>query len=72
MVLNPVISKLTSKLVVLASSSPRRMEILRNAVWYLPVNHRHYSLYIIMKVHIEMKQSLSFLVSDSPVMDHQS
>lgn len=32
MVLNPVISKLVGKLVVLASASPRRMEILRNAV----------------------------------------
>uniref|UniRef100_A0A8C5EH16 Acetylserotonin O-methyltransferase-like n=1 Tax=Gouania willdenowi TaxID=441366 RepID=A0A8C5EH16_GOUWI len=31
MVLNPVISKLTGKLVVLASASPRRVEILRNA-----------------------------------------
>ncbi|XP_054644155.1 probable bifunctional dTTP/UTP pyrophosphatase/methyltransferase protein isoform X2 [Dunckerocampus dactyliophorus] len=31
MVLNPVISKLAGKLVVLASSSPRRLEILRNA-----------------------------------------
>uniref|UniRef100_A0A3B3U8X8 Acetylserotonin O-methyltransferase-like n=1 Tax=Poecilia latipinna TaxID=48699 RepID=A0A3B3U8X8_9TELE len=31
MVLNPVISKLSGKLVVLASSSPRRLEILRNA-----------------------------------------
>ncbi|KAM3607127.1 uncharacterized protein V6R79_002088 [Siganus canaliculatus] len=31
MVLNPVISKLASKLVVLASASPRRLEILRNA-----------------------------------------
>nr|XP_046260426.1 probable bifunctional dTTP/UTP pyrophosphatase/methyltransferase protein isoform X1 [Scatophagus argus] len=31
MVLNPVISKLTGKLVVLASASPRRLEILRNA-----------------------------------------
>ncbi|KAK5607377.1 hypothetical protein CRENBAI_024778 [Crenichthys baileyi] len=30
MVLNPVISKLSGKLVVLASSSPRRLEILRN------------------------------------------
>ncbi|XP_056889389.1 probable bifunctional dTTP/UTP pyrophosphatase/methyltransferase protein isoform X2 [Takifugu flavidus] len=30
MVLNPVISKLAGKLVVLASASPRRMEILRN------------------------------------------
>ncbi|XP_075887199.1 putative bifunctional dTTP/UTP pyrophosphatase/methyltransferase protein isoform X2 [Nelusetta ayraudi] len=30
MVLNPVISKLVGKLVVLASASPRRMEILRN------------------------------------------
>lgn len=32
MVLNPVISKLSGKLVVLASASPRRLEILRNAV----------------------------------------
>lgn len=32
MVLNPVISKLVGKLVVLASASPRRQEILRNAV----------------------------------------
>ncbi|MED6272723.1 hypothetical protein CHARACLAT_033389, partial [Characodon lateralis] len=32
MVLNPVISKLSGKLVVLASSSPRRLEILRNTV----------------------------------------
>lgn len=32
MVLNPVISKLTNKLVVLASASPRRQDILRNAV----------------------------------------
>lgn len=32
MVLNPVISKLADKLVVLASASPRRMEILRNTV----------------------------------------
>ncbi|TMS06371.1 N-acetylserotonin O-methyltransferase-like protein [Larimichthys crocea] len=31
MVLNPVISKLAGKLVVLASASPRRLEILRNA-----------------------------------------
>eukprot|EP00064_Thunnus_orientalis_P009080 superscaffoldBa00001132_g9103 len=31
MVLNPVISKLVGKLVVLASASPRRQEILRNA-----------------------------------------
>ncbi|XP_029315176.1 putative bifunctional dTTP/UTP pyrophosphatase/methyltransferase protein isoform X1 [Cottoperca gobio] len=31
MVLNPVISKLTGKLVVLASASPRRLEILSNA-----------------------------------------
>uniref|UniRef100_A0A673CUS9 Acetylserotonin O-methyltransferase-like n=1 Tax=Sphaeramia orbicularis TaxID=375764 RepID=A0A673CUS9_9TELE len=31
MVLNPVISKLSGKLVVLASASPRRLEILRNA-----------------------------------------
>ncbi|XP_061143439.1 probable bifunctional dTTP/UTP pyrophosphatase/methyltransferase protein isoform X2 [Syngnathus typhle] len=31
MVLNPVISKLAGKLVVLASSSPRRLDILRNA-----------------------------------------
>lgn len=31
MVLSPVISKLSGKLVVLASSSPRRLEILRNA-----------------------------------------
>ncbi|XP_051938439.1 probable bifunctional dTTP/UTP pyrophosphatase/methyltransferase protein isoform X1 [Hippocampus zosterae] len=31
MVLNPVISKLVGKLVVLASASPRRLEILRNA-----------------------------------------
>nr|XP_057937080.1 probable bifunctional dTTP/UTP pyrophosphatase/methyltransferase protein isoform X2 [Doryrhamphus excisus] len=31
MVMNPVISKLAGKLVVLASSSPRRLEILRNA-----------------------------------------
>ncbi|KAM6934129.1 putative bifunctional dTTP/UTP pyrophosphatase/methyltransferase protein [Xenentodon cancila] len=31
MVLQPVISKLAGKLVVLASSSPRRLEILRNA-----------------------------------------
>ncbi|XP_012719847.2 probable bifunctional dTTP/UTP pyrophosphatase/methyltransferase protein [Fundulus heteroclitus] len=31
MVLNPVLSKLSGKLVVLASSSPRRQEILRNA-----------------------------------------
>ncbi|XP_041663845.1 probable bifunctional dTTP/UTP pyrophosphatase/methyltransferase protein isoform X2 [Cheilinus undulatus] len=31
MVLNPVISKLTNKLVVLASASPRRQDILRNA-----------------------------------------
>lgn len=31
MVLNPVISKLSNKLVVLASASPRRQEILRNA-----------------------------------------
>ncbi|KAM4730587.1 putative bifunctional dTTP/UTP pyrophosphatase/methyltransferase protein isoform 2-T2 [Anableps anableps] len=31
MVLNPVISKLSGKLVVLASSSPRRLEILCNA-----------------------------------------
>uniref|UniRef100_UPI0037E71FEF probable bifunctional dTTP/UTP pyrophosphatase/methyltransferase protein isoform X2 n=1 Tax=Semicossyphus pulcher TaxID=241346 RepID=UPI0037E71FEF len=31
MVLNPVISKLANKLVVLASASPRRLEILRNA-----------------------------------------
>lgn len=38
MVLNPVISKLTGKLVVLASASPRRMDILRNAVWLLPNN----------------------------------
>ncbi|XP_041857675.1 probable bifunctional dTTP/UTP pyrophosphatase/methyltransferase protein [Melanotaenia boesemani] len=30
MVLNPVISKLAGKLVVLASASPRRLEILRN------------------------------------------
>lgn len=30
MVLNPVISKLSGKLVVLASASPRRLEILRN------------------------------------------
>lgn len=36
MVLNPVISKLVGKLVVLASASPRRMEILRNAVRKLP------------------------------------
>lgn len=32
MVLNPVISKLAGKLVVLASASPRRLEILRSAV----------------------------------------
>jgi predicted house-cleaning NTP pyrophosphatase (Maf/HAM1 superfamily) len=32
MVLNPVISKLSGKLVVLASSSPRRLEILTNVV----------------------------------------
>lgn len=32
MVLNPVISKLAGKLVVLASASPRRLEILSNAV----------------------------------------
>lgn len=38
MVLNPVISKLAGKLVVLASASPRRMDILRNAVWLLPNN----------------------------------
>ncbi|XP_026152050.1 putative bifunctional dTTP/UTP pyrophosphatase/methyltransferase protein isoform X1 [Mastacembelus armatus] len=31
MVLNPVIPKLSSKLIVLASASPRRLEILRNA-----------------------------------------
>ncbi|XP_056611206.1 probable bifunctional dTTP/UTP pyrophosphatase/methyltransferase protein isoform X2 [Triplophysa dalaica] len=31
MLLNPVISKLSSKLVVLASASPRRLEILTNA-----------------------------------------
>ncbi|CAJ1079784.1 probable bifunctional dTTP/UTP pyrophosphatase/methyltransferase protein isoform X1 [Xyrichtys novacula] len=31
MVLNPVISKLANKLVVLASASPRRQDILRNA-----------------------------------------
>ncbi|XP_037095624.1 probable bifunctional dTTP/UTP pyrophosphatase/methyltransferase protein isoform X1 [Syngnathus acus] len=31
MVLNPVISKLAGKLVVLASASPRRLDILRNA-----------------------------------------
>ncbi|KAJ8383533.1 hypothetical protein AAFF_G00219830 [Aldrovandia affinis] len=31
MVLNPVISKLTGKLVVLASASPRRLDILTNA-----------------------------------------
>ncbi|XP_061735717.1 probable bifunctional dTTP/UTP pyrophosphatase/methyltransferase protein isoform X1 [Nerophis ophidion] len=31
MVLNPVISRLAGKLVVLASASPRRLEILRNA-----------------------------------------
>lgn len=31
MVLNPVISKLSGKLVVLASASPRRLEILNNA-----------------------------------------
>lgn len=34
MVLNPVISKLAGKLVVLASASPRRLEILRNAVCF--------------------------------------
>lgn len=32
MVLNPVISKLAGKLVVLASASPRRREILTNVV----------------------------------------
>lgn len=32
MLLNPVISKLSGKLVVLASASPRRLEILSNAV----------------------------------------
>ena len=32
MVMNPVISKLTGKLVVLASASPRRLEILTNVV----------------------------------------
>ncbi|XP_069563026.1 LOW QUALITY PROTEIN: probable bifunctional dTTP/UTP pyrophosphatase/methyltransferase protein [Brachyistius frenatus] len=31
MMLNPVVSKLSGKLVVLASASPRRLEILRNA-----------------------------------------
>lgn len=36
MVLNPVISKLAGKLVVLASASPRRLEILRNAVRFPP------------------------------------
>lgn len=34
MVLNSVISKLSGKLVVLASASPRRQEILRNAVCF--------------------------------------
>lgn len=32
MLLSPVISKLSGKLVVLASASPRRLEILSNAV----------------------------------------
>lgn len=36
MVLKPVISKLAGKLVVLASASPRRLEILRNAVCVQP------------------------------------
>lgn len=37
MPLNPVISKLSGKLVVLASASPRRLEILSNAVRFLVI-----------------------------------
>lgn len=37
MLLNPVISKLSGKLVVLASASPRRLEILSNAVSVLVI-----------------------------------
>jgi len=39
MVLNPVISKLAGKLVVLASASPRRLEILSNVVRCPLVKH---------------------------------
>lgn len=42
MLLNPVISKLSGKLVVLASASPRRLEILSNAVSFLAIFIRFY------------------------------
>ena len=45
MVLNPVISKLAGKLVVLASASPRRLEILRNAVCFLQSNPLELNIY---------------------------
>lgn len=58
MVLNPVISKLAGKLVVLASASPRRLEILSNVVRCPLVKH----LGTVCDIYIYISTNAHFIV----------